>query len=236
MFGKMKFWAICGVLLVLAILFVTGATGNGQAQGDKTMDNSNINSEAVEFEKNKNNDLIEQNDEKNNEQNEKRKDEVDVEEKENNEITSNDKANKENTNAVNNDKNFVPPEEGYWLDVNITEQKLRIYLDGDLVKEWVVSTGVPNKPTPLGIFKIQNRGQWFFSEKYQQGAKWWVSFKDWGVYLFHSVPMDREKNMLPEEAAKLGNPASHGCVRLEVENAKWIYDNIPQGSPVYIHN
>jgi lipoprotein-anchoring transpeptidase ErfK/SrfK len=131
---------------------------------------------------------------------------------------------------------FTPPESGYWLEVIINEQKVRIYQDGNVIHEWLASTGIPEKPTPLGVFEIQNRGEWFFSEKYQQGAKWWVSFRDWGVYLFHTLPMDREKQILAAEAEKLGTPASHGCVRLEIENAKWIYDNIPQGTPVYIHN
>ncbi|WP_338834722.1 hypothetical protein MHLNE_10340 [Moorella humiferrea] len=145
-----------------------------------------------------------------------------------------------NNNASNktnntNSKVFVPPARGYWIEVSIDEQKTRIYYDGNLIKEWDVSTGTEDKPTPIGVFKIQNRGEWFFSEKYQQGGRWWVSFKDWGVYLFHSVPMDREKRVIVEEAARLGTPASHGCVRLATENAKWIYDNIPQGTPVYIH-
>jgi lipoprotein-anchoring transpeptidase ErfK/SrfK len=145
-----------------------------------------------------------------------------------------------NNNAGNktnntNSKVFVPPARGYWIEVSTDEQKTRIYYDGNLIKEWDVSTGTEDKPTPIGVFKIQNRGEWFFSEKYQQGGRWWVSFKDWGVYLFHSVPMDREKRVIVEEAARLGTPASHGCVRLATENAKWIYDNIPQGTPVYIH-
>jgi len=122
----------------------------------------------------------------------------------------------------------------YRIDVSVSEQKVRIYEDDALVKEWMASTGKDGS-TPLGHFKIQNRGKWFYSEKYQQGAMWWVSFKDWGVYLFHSVPMDRNRNVLEEEADKLGTPASHGCVRLETDNAKWIYDNIPAGTPVYIH-
>ncbi len=122
----------------------------------------------------------------------------------------------------------------YRIDVSVAEQKVRIYENDAIVKEWTVSTGKDGS-TPLGRFTIQNRGEWFFSEKYQQGAMWWVSFKDWGVYLFHSVPMDRNRNVLEEEAAKLGTPASHGCIRLEVDNAKWIYDNIPAGTPVYIH-
>ncbi|MFA6809055.1 MAG: L,D-transpeptidase, partial [Eubacteriales bacterium] len=53
--------------------------------------------------------------------------------------------------------------------------------------------------------------------------------------LFHSVPMDKNKNIIEEEEKKLGSPASHGCIRLEVDQAKWIYDNIPQGTPVHIH-
>ncbi|KUK13071.1 MAG: Uncharacterized protein XD51_0087 [Moorella sp. 60_41] len=130
---------------------------------------------------------------------------------------------------------FVPPSTGYWIEVTLAEQRVRIYHDGDLIKDWPASTGTPDKPTPTGVFAIQNRGEWFFSEKYQQGGRWWVSFKDWGVYLFHSVPMDRQQNIIEAEAARLGTPASHGCVRLATENAKWIYDHIPQGTPVYIH-
>lgn len=125
--------------------------------------------------------------------------------------------------------------ESWWIDVNITEQMVRVY-DGDqLVKEMLASTGIADKPTPLGSFKIQNRGEWFFNPKYGQGAKYWVSFKDWGVYLFHSLAMDENQEIIPEEAAKLGQPASHGCIRLEVENACWIYENIPEGTPVEIH-
>jgi lipoprotein-anchoring transpeptidase ErfK/SrfK len=124
-------------------------------------------------------------------------------------------------------------EPSYRIEVSTDEQKVRIYDNDNLLKEWTVSTG-ENNSTPLGDFVIQNRGEWFYSEKYQEGARWWVSFKDWGVYLFHSVPMDRRGNIREEEADKLGEPASHGCVRLKVEQAKWIYDNIPEGTPVHI--
>lgn len=127
-----------------------------------------------------------------------------------------------------------PTQSKFLIDVSVTDQKVRVFENDKMIKEWVVSTG-QNDSTPLGRFKIQNRGVWFFSEKYQQGAMWWVSFKDWGIYLFHSLPMDREKNILTEEANKLGSPVSHGCVRLEVDHAKWIYDNIPKGTDVYIH-
>ena len=34
---------------------------------------------------------------------------------------------------------------------------------------------------------------------------------------------------------RLGINASHGCVRLALTNAKWIYDNIPVGTKVVIY-
>lgn len=122
-----------------------------------------------------------------------------------------------------------------WIDVDVTKQRVYIMRGSAVEREMVASTGMKGKETPLGEFKIQNRGDWFFSDKYQEGAKWWASFKDWGVYLFHSLPMDKERNIIPEEAALLGQPASHGCVRLTVEDAKWIYDNMKQGTKVVIH-
>ena len=34
---------------------------------------------------------------------------------------------------------------------------------------------------------------------------------------------------------KLGRRASHGCIRLTLDDAKWIYDNIGEGTEVWIH-
>lgn len=134
--------------------------------------------------------------------------------------------------AIEPVKNLSPSQ--YIIDVSVTDQMARIYDDNKLVKEMTTSTG-KNNSTPLGSFTIQNRGEWFFSDKYQEGAMWWVSFKDFGTYLFHSLPMDNERNIIPAEEEKLGTPASHGCIRLGPDNAKWIYDNIPEGAQVKIH-
>lgn len=123
----------------------------------------------------------------------------------------------------------------YQVDVSVSEQKVRVWEGENLVKELVASTGI-NDSTPLGEFTIHHRGEWFFSEKYQQGAIWWVAFTKNGKYLFHSLPMDKNKQIIPEEAAKLGAPASHGCIRLSIEDAQWFYDTVPHGTMVYIHD
>jgi len=123
----------------------------------------------------------------------------------------------------------------YYVDVSLAEQLVRVYLDGEEVRVMVCSAGTPESPTPTGRFELQNRGEFFFSEKYQEGGKWWVSFQGWGVYLFHSVPTDRYGAVLPDEAAKLGHPASHGCIRLSMDDARWFYNTVPEKTPVDIH-
>lgn len=122
----------------------------------------------------------------------------------------------------------------YLLNVNINEQKLYVYKKTInswlLCKTIICSTGIVGEETPLGVYSIQNKGEWFFSEKYQQGGKYWIQF--WDNYLFHSVPFDEtQKNILDYT---LGKPSSHGCIRLSVEDSKWLYDNIPINSKVII--
>lgn len=38
------------------------------------------------------------------------------------------------------------------------------------------------------------------------------------------------------EYDKLGTNASMGCIRLTVEDAKWIYDNCPSGTPIEFYS
>lgn len=51
-------------------------------------------------------------------------------------------------------------------------------------------------------------------------------------YLFHSVLYNEGTRVVQD--GRLGQHLSHGCVRLAIENAKWIYDNIPCGTKVVI--
>lgn len=114
----------------------------------------------------------------------------------------------------------------YKLLVDTTSQEVYIYKNNAILKTMTCSTGIEGKSTPKGNFTVTDRGNFFYSDKYSQGAYYWVRF--YGVYLFHSLPTDKNGNILKEEAAKLGQKASHGCVRVTLENAKWIYDNIPK--------
>lgn len=119
--------------------------------------------------------------------------------------------------------------------VNISEQKTYVYTGSinnwTLEKEFLCSTGIENKETPVGIFEVQTRAPWFFASKYGQGGKYYVQFM--GNYLFHSIPFAEDQETVLDET--LGEPASHGCIRLNTDDAKWLYDNVSDGSKIIIY-
>ena len=126
-----------------------------------------------------------------------------------------------------------------WIDVSIDQQLVYIMNGNKVLYIMVTSTGLDTKPdnsTPLGVYHIQlQRGTWFYSSQYQMGAKYWVSWLGHGIFLFHSVPMNENGQVLPNIAAKLGRqPASEGCFHLTIPDAKWVYDNIPHGTTVVV--
>ncbi len=93
---------------------------------------------------------------------------------------------------------------------------------------WDCSVGKASTPTVSGLFTIGSRGTSF--DSYGVRCYWWTQF--YGDYLFHSVPHYPGGGI---QDGRLGIALSHGCVRLELDNAKWIYDNIPSGTTVYVY-
>lgn len=122
----------------------------------------------------------------------------------------------------------------YLINVNLDNQKTYVYKkknnSWNLVRTCPCSTGISGEDTPCGSFYTQERGDWFFSQKFQQGGKYWTQIT--GDILFHSVPFSSDKKTILDYT--LNKPASHGCIRLSVNDAKWIYSNIPKGSKVII--
>lgn len=120
------------------------------------------------------------------------------------------------------------------IEVSLKDQKVSVLDAKDCpVREFICSSGENGSETPTGTFTVEDRGTSFYNPKVQEGAYYWTRF--YKSYLFHSVPFDKNREMEPQEAAKLGTPASHGCIRLETEDAKWIYDHIPKGTEVVVH-
>ena len=121
----------------------------------------------------------------------------------------------------------------YLILVNTTIHKVSIY-QGERgnwteVKYWTCTNGAPRTPTVKGTFIVQNRGKSFGS-----GYTCWYWTQFYGNYLFHSV-LYNPGSMSSIQDGRLGIAASHGCVRLDIANAKWIYDVIPWGTKVVVY-
>ena len=127
----------------------------------------------------------------------------------------------------------------YVVQVSLDRQEVYVFCKGEKIRQMTCSSGLPlnDNNTPSGRFIInetgKKKGLWFYSKGFEEGAEYWVGFIG-GIYLFHSVPMDRNRQIIAEEEKLLGQPASHGCIRLSVDDAKWFYETIPSGSVLYI--
>lgn len=126
----------------------------------------------------------------------------------------------------------------YKLEVNCEQNVVNVYTKDangeytNCVKAMLCSVG-PATPTS-GTYSLKKYGGWewkgLFGDVFGQYAT-----QITGNILFHSVPYTEKGNKASLEYweyDKLGTPASMGCVRLTVKNAKWIYDNCMAGTPV----
>lgn len=142
--------------------------------------------------------------------------------------------NEGNSSGQNEDEEIDSTNKDYFrIEVNLSLQKVFIFYKDNLIKEMICSGGIEEKPTPPGEFTTTEKGNYFWNDKYKMGAYYWVRF--YNEYLFHSVPFNEDNQMIQEECDKLGTPASHGCIRLKLEEAKWLYDMLPLGVKVVIY-
>lgn len=77
---------------------------------------------------------------------------------------------------------------------------------------WKVSTGKRGHTTPSGNFKPYLMKPMHYSSKYNNAPMPNSIFFNKGI-AFHAT----------NAVGRLGSPASHGCVRLSPQNAKWLY-------------
>lgn len=126
-----------------------------------------------------------------------------------------------------NDRTSEFKRSNYYLECDRVNGVMTIYTDSSKktpIKTIRVSVGLPETPTKVGTFKITRADRW----QLLMGPSWgqYGSHVVNGIYI-HSVASGQPNgNNLPAgEYLKLGNPASHGCIRCCVADAKWIWEN-----------
>ena len=127
----------------------------------------------------------------------------------------------------------------YTVQVDRTNGVMTIFADSARtipVKTIRVSVGLPGTPTPTGRFTLSRSSRW----QPLMGPSWGqygthVDGAGQGGIFVHSVACGQANsfNLPAGEYNKLGYPASHGCIRACVGDAKWVYYNC-NGSVIYI--
>jgi lipoprotein-anchoring transpeptidase ErfK/SrfK len=117
--------------------------------------------------------------------------------------------------------------------------ELRYYVGARLVRTFGVATGQSVYPTPTGTFSIvdMQRDPWWRppDSPWAQGLKpippgpgnplgtRWMGLSAAGVGI-HGTPDD----------ASIGYSASHGCIRMHIPDAEWLFTHVDVGTPVVI--
>lgn len=104
--------------------------------------------------------------------------------------------------------------------VSISQQKMRVTVDGRETFEWKVSTAGKGYVTPTGSFKPTRMHEMWYSRKYDNAPMPHSVFFHQG-YAVHATP----------HIKRLGQPASHGCIRLHPDNAADFYQLVQVFGP-----
>jgi len=118
------------------------------------------------------------------------------------------------------------------IEINTGKQKLSYFL-GDVKRgEFIVSTGKASMPTPKGNFLVDVKHPKAWSRSYGLWMPYWMSLQN-GYFGIHELP--EWPNGYKEGEDHLGTPVSHGCIRLGIGPAEFLYDWTPMNTPVFIY-
>jgi lipoprotein-anchoring transpeptidase ErfK/SrfK len=119
------------------------------------------------------------------------------------------------------------------LKVSLPARRLTVLKGGHVVARYTVAIGAPGAPTPTGRFAVTDRLQTgdpagpygccilALSAKSPHAIQGWSGGNRIAI---HSTP----------ESSSIGEPVSHGCVRVTLPEGRWLLAHIPLGTPTLI--
>lgn len=120
--------------------------------------------------------------------------------------------------------------------VDISEQKMFVYLGDKIVRTFKVSSGKSSTPTPYGETKITLKQEVRISAKaphYIMPKFMMFRAGGYGIHALPSLGNDRGRYWT-EARSHIGIPVSHGCIRLLPEDADFLFDFTPIGTKVVV--
>lgn len=115
----------------------------------------------------------------------------------------------------------TPPRSSYSMTIDLRTQHAIVYRDGARIGDTRVSTGKPGYRTPTGTFTVLEKERVHHSNRYDNAPMPYMQRLTWYGVALHAghVP---------------NYPASHGCIRMPLKFAQWLYSEPTMGMTVTI--
>ena len=99
------------------------------------------------------------------------------------------------------------------VNIDKTNQKMTVFLDGVEAYEWPVSTGREGYSTPSGTYTATSMNEIWYSKQWDNAP------------MSHSIFFMKDGHAIHGslDVKNLGKPVSHGCVRISPKNAATLY-------------
>ena len=120
------------------------------------------------------------------------------------------------------------------IEIDVSEQRMRVYEGERLIWDWPASTGLPGYPTRYGRFQVLDKIPMAYSRPWTLWMPHWL-----GIYWaggsengIHSLPIINGQKLW---AGYLGSKISYGCVVIGTEEGEKLFNWAEIGTTVEIH-
>jgi len=105
--------------------------------------------------------------------------------------------------------------------VDLSQQVMQVYRNGDLIGRSTIGAGKGEHPTPTGIFTILQKELTHHSTKYHEASMPFMERLTWDGVAIHAGDV-------------VGEPDSHGCIHVPLTFAKKLYGEVKEGATVLV--
>ena len=117
-------------------------------------------------------------------------------------------------------------DEGRWVDVDLSEQKVTAYEGASAIRSFIVSTGTSVHPTLTGQFRVYVK----LAATDMAGPGYYLPDVPWTMYYYRGYALHGTY-----WHSNFGTPMSHGCINLTIAEAEWLYNFASVGTLVNVH-
>lgn len=110
----------------------------------------------------------------------------------------------------------------YCIFIEVEDKTLYLLQDGKCIKKYPIASGKSETPSPIGLWKIVEKGDW--GEGF--GGRWMGLNVPWGKYGIHGTLADES----------IGTAASAGCFRMFNNDVYELYNIVSWGTSVVVVN